>query len=74
MIQDVNIILANMPARVTAFTRCNCDMSYTIVINSRLNYESQLNAHHHEMIHIENGDYNKKCSADIIEFYAHLLD
>lgn len=71
MIQDVNTILADMPCSISAYTVVNADMSYTVVLNSRLNYERQLLAYHHELKHIENGDYDKRCSADLIEFYAH---
>lgn len=71
MTQDVNTVLADMPCSIAAYTVANADMSYTVVLNSRLNYERQLLAYHHEMKHIENGDYDKRCSADLIEFYAH---
>lgn len=68
---DVNVILADMPGSISGYTKCNSDMSYTIVLNARLNFERQLLAYHHEMKHVENGDYNKKCSSDLIEYYAH---
>ena len=71
MIQDVNTVLADMPCSIAAYTVVNADMSYTVVLNSRLNYERQLLAYHHELKHIENGDYDKRCSVDLIEFYAH---
>lgn len=71
MTQDVNTILADMPATIGAYTVSNADMSFTIVLNARLSYERQLLAYHHEMKHIENGDYNKRCSADLLECYAH---
>lgn len=71
MTLDVNVILADMPGTISAYSVANPDLSYTIVLNSRLNYERQLLAYYHEMKHIENGDYDKKCSADIIECYSH---
>ena len=70
MTLDVNVILADMPGTIGGYTKCNSDMSYTIILNARLNYERQLLAYHHEMKHIESGDYSKKCSADLIECYA----
>lgn len=73
MTQDVNVYLADMPATIPAYSVSNPDFSYTIVLNSRLNYEQQLKAYHHEMLHIENGDYHKSCTVDIIECYAHAL-
>lgn len=72
MTQDVNVILVDMPSRISAYTVCNIDFSYTVVLNSRLSYEKQLNAYHHEMNHIENGDYDKQSSADLIECYTHI--
>lgn len=71
MTQDINTVLADMPCSIAAYTIANADMSYTVVLNSRLNYERQLLAYHHELKHIENGDYDKRCSVDLIEFYAH---
>lgn len=71
MTQDVNTVLADMPCSIAAYTIANSDMSYPVVLNLRLNYERQLLAYHHELKHIENGDYDKRCSVDLIEFYAH---
>ena len=71
MTQDVNTIMADMPCSIAAYTIANADTSYTIVLNSRLNYERQLQAYHHEMMHMENGDYDRRCSVDLIECYAH---
>ena len=73
MTLDVNVILTDMPASIPAYSVANPDLSYTIVLNSRLSYERQLMAYHHEMEHIENGDFEKKCSVDIIECYAHAI-
>ena len=73
MTLDVNVILADMPTSIPAYSVANPDLSYTIVLNSRLNHERQLMAYHHEMNHIKNGDFEKKCSADVIECYAHKL-
>lgn len=71
MIQYVNTVLADLPCSIAAYTISNADMSYTIVLNSRLNHERLLKAYRHEIDHINNGDYDKRCSADLIEFYAH---
>lgn len=73
MTQDINVLLADMPGTIGAYTVFNADMSYTIVLNARLNHERQLLAYHHEMKHIENGDYEKKCHVDLIECYAHAV-
>lgn len=73
MTLDVNVILADMPTSIPGYTVSNPDLTFTIVLNSRLNYERQLEAYKHEVNHIENGDFDRKCSADIIECYAHRL-
>lgn len=71
MIQNINTVLVNMPGTISAYTISNADMSYTIVLNARLNCERQLKAYQHEMNHIKNGDYDKVCSVDLIEQDAH---
>ena len=73
MILDVNVVLADMPGTIPAYSVANPDLSYTVVLNSRLNYERQMQAYVHELNHIKNGDYDKKCSADLIEYYAHKI-
>lgn len=73
MTPDVNTILLSLPGTIAGYTIANADTSYTIVLNARLNYERQLKAYHHEMEHIKNGDYDKKCSVDLIEGYAHSI-
>ena len=71
MIQDANTLLIDMPHRIKAYTVANKDMSYTIVINAHLSREAMLEAYKHELEHIINGDFEKKCSTNLIEFYAH---
>ena len=71
MTQGVNVILHDLPCSIYAYTVSNADMSHTIVINAHLSHERQLLAYKHELEHIGRGDYDKKCSADLIEFYAH---
>ena len=71
MTLDANTVLINMPHSIKAYTVANNDMTYTIVINARLNHESMLAAYKHEIDHILNNDFDKKCSANLIEFYAH---
>lgn len=73
MTQDVNVIFADMPGTIPAYSISNPDLSFTIVINSRLNRERQLMAYHHEMNHIETGDYERKTHVDVIECYAHAM-
>lgn len=67
----VNTIFIDMPTTIKAYTICNNDDTYTVVLNSKLTREQHLLSYHHEMRHIENGDYLKKCGVDIIEINAH---
>lgn len=71
MTPDVNCCLADMPTTIPAFVVSNADLSYTIVLNARLSHEQHLKSYAHEFYHIMNGDYEKKCSADLIELWAH---
>lgn len=73
MTLDVNVLLADMPATIPGYSISNPDMSYTVVINSRLNRERQLLAYQHEINHINSGDYDRRTSVDVIECYAHAL-
>lgn len=71
MIQDANVILADMPATIPAYSIANPDLSFTIVINSRLNRERQLEAYYHEMRHITGNDFDRQTNVDMVECYAH---
>ena len=65
---DINIQLRNMPSRIRGFTKANPDMSYTIVLNSRLSYEMRMQTYLHEIKHIEGGDlYRDDMTAGEIE-------
>lgn len=70
-IDDITVIYADMPATIKAYTVSNPDCTYTIVLNSRLSREQHLMSYHHEITHIQNGDYERKCSVDLIEVNAH---
>lgn len=72
MTPDVNCYMADIPTSIPAFVMSNSDGSYTIMLNARHTHERHLISYHHEMKHIENGDYEKRC-VDLIEVYAHEL-
>lgn len=71
IIDDVNVIYVDMPPSIKAYTVNNPDCTYTIVLNSRLSREQHLTSYYHEMTHIHNGDYEKKCGVNFIEINAH---
>lgn len=72
MTPDVNCRIVDMPVSISAYVISNADDSYTIILNARHSHEHHLISYHHEMRHIENGDYDKK-NADIIEIFTHEL-
>ena len=57
---NFNIVLANMPTTIKAYTVSNTDGSYTIVINARLSSNQQRLSCYHEIQHINNNNYDKK--------------
>ena len=70
-----NVLNPKMPPTIKAYTVNNNDDSFTIVLNSRLNREQHLKSYHHELTHIENGDYDRQCKdINMIEIYAHNMD
>jgi len=68
---NVNIILANMPTTIKAYTVSNNDGSYTIVLNARISQEQQRLSCYHERLHILHGDYDKKTDVGLLEVHAH---
>lgn len=68
---DVFVRYFDLPGTIHSYVAKCKDGSYTIIINSRLSDEMQRLAYYHELKHINNGDYDKTCSADMIEIFAH---
>ena len=60
-----------MPTTVRSFVIVNSDSTYTIILNSKLSHEQNIISYWHEIDQIRNGDYEKKCSVDLIEITAH---
>lgn len=71
---DIIVKLLDLPGTVHSFVISNADQTYTIVLNSKLNYEQNMISYEHELKHILNGDYEKKCSVDLIEINAHDME
>lgn len=71
MLETVNVVLANMPLTIKEYVVSNPDTSYTIVLNARHTDSIQLQAYHHAVQHILNGDFEKESPADLIEIHAH---
>lgn len=71
MMDDIFVYMAELPNTARSFVASNSDGTYTIVLNSKLSHEQNLISYFHELSHINNGDYEKKCRADLIEINAH---
>lgn len=69
--ENVFVKLIELPYSIRSYVVLNKDQTYTIVLNSRLSHEQNLISYQHEIDHIKNGDYEKKCSVDWIEINAH---
>ena len=68
-----NVIYADMPTTIKAYTVHCPDDTYTIVLNSRHCLDQLLKAYRHEMAHIENGDFDMQLKdVGLIEINAHM--
>ena len=70
-LEDIFVKLIALPHSIRSYVVLNKDQSYTIVLNSKLSHEQNMISYWHEIEHIKNGDYDKKCSVDMIELFAH---
>ena len=70
----MNVILADLPEHIKGMTVRTFDEEecYTIVLNSRLSWEQQLETYRHELNHIADADFNLDCSPDTIEWLKHV--
>lgn len=69
--EDIQVKCMDLPTTIKSFVVSSPDGSYTVVLNSKLCVEQLFRAYVHEMNHLFNGDYEKTCSADLIEIHAH---
>lgn len=66
----LNIKYLDLPGTIKAVSTKNEDDSYTVILNSKLNYEQNVSSYNHEISHIDNNDFVKECVNDI-ECQAH---
>ncbi|MBE5987113.1 hypothetical protein [Lacrimispora defluvii] len=64
--EAIGVHFLDMDSGIEEQVICNTDGSFTIIINSRLNQERQMQAYQHALRHIANDDFNKK-HADSVE-------
>lgn len=70
MTPAVNVCLVDFPCRGEEMVVPNEDNSYTVIINSRLSKEKQMEAYMHAMRHITGNDF-EKFDVQQIESEAH---
>lgn len=71
-LDNVRTVYCDLPNTVGGFTVATPDDFFTIVLNQNLSYDRNVQTYKHELEHIKNGDFDKTCSADIIEISAHI--
>ena len=69
-IMKYTVRLADMPLNIRSFVELENDY-YTIVINSRLSHDAQIECYLHEVRHITAGDFRMEETADKIEMSSH---
>ncbi len=69
--KDYRVILQDMPGKIKSLVAEDPTGYGTILINSRLNRETQKECFEHERRHLENDDITAACGADLIEKEAH---
>ena len=62
--------MCDMPTTIGGYTVYKDDW-YIIFLNQNLSHERNMETYRHEYNHIVSGDYEKRCSVDLIELFAH---
>lgn len=73
-LDNIRTILHDLPNSIKSFVVATPDGFFTIYLNQNLSHDQNVKSYLHEYEHIINGDYDKKCSVDLIEFRAHRED
>ena len=72
MLDNYHTIFQNLPCKIKGYAVYNTSEDfYTIVLNSRLAYNQNLETYIHELEHIYNDDFNSSMPATILESLAH---
>lgn len=69
--ENVRTIYCDLPTSIGGFTVATADDYFTIVINQNLSYYKNLETYKHELNHIKQGDFDKRCSAGLLEIISH---
>lgn len=68
---ECKVIITDLPPTIRGFTVQGTDFA-TIVLNARLNHETQLKAYEHEIDHMRRDDF-RKTDAQAVETAAHKI-
>ena len=71
MEDDINIIMCDLPCSIGGHTYKSIDGYYTIILNSRLSHERNMQTYQHELDHINREELGAKSDVDLLEFRAH---
>lgn len=71
---NIRTILCDLPNSIRGFTVATPDGFFTICLNQNLSHAQNMKSYQHELKHIMNGDFDKKCSVDLIEVMARKED
>lgn len=68
MIDNYKVIYKNLSTKVKGFIMyLGEDDYYTIILNSRMSYDSNVKTLHHELMNIKNNDFIKYKNVGVIE-------
>ena len=67
---QIRIFCLPIPGRIQSYVVRKDDW-YTIIINEALSPEARMRAYHHELDHIEHGDFDSEEDTGMIEIRAH---
>jgi len=69
---DVFVEVIDLPVNIHGFSHLNIDGTYTVILNANDASSIQKDTLHHEIEHIESGDYdNLRLSVDTLEKERH---
>lgn len=71
MMNDIRVVMANLPTTVNGYSVVTPDGWTTIVLNQNLSYEKNQKTFKHEVDHMAKDDFLKLCHADEIEKLSH---
>ena len=72
--ENIRTVLCDLPNSIKGFTVATPDGFFTICLNQNHSHEQNMLTYAHEMKHIKNGDFDRRCSVDLIEIMARKED